>query len=71
MTHHDQATKDARTEAKAVKHEGWMEESAGQAEKWKGQLTGNAAEAQEGAERQSAGNAMKHLGKMVEDQTKI
>lgn len=54
-------------QAKATKHEGWIEESKGQAQKWAGKLTGDEAKAQAGADKQLAGNMEKHMGKMEEE----
>lgn len=62
----DPAVKDLKKEGKAENRAGWLQESAGQATKWAGALTGNNAKKEQGKQKQLVGNAMKHEGKAIE-----
>jgi hypothetical protein len=62
----DDAIKDLKDEGKKENHEGWKVESAGQAQKWAGALTGDTDKEVAGEEKQLEGNSMKHEGKAVE-----
>ena len=61
----DSALQEVKKEGKQENREGWKKESAGQAKKWTGVVTGDAEKEAEGQDEQMKGNSMKHEGKAV------